>query len=548
MSESLTGTRPLLGALAKHDGSRFAPWVLIVTALSASSVLVYPWIFPDAADRAALAAAVGSNPALGLIFGPAYDLSTVDGFNSWRSLALGGFLTALGAIFLVTRATRAQEDSGQAELLASGVMGRSSRLMAASLLALGASLMLGLVVGLVTVLFGGGWEDSMLLGFTFAGTGWMFTGIASVTAQIGGDSRSANSMAVGTLGVLFLARGFLYSVEAPEWTTWVNPLGWMQETRPASGNHWWPLALAVGFSVVALAVGFYLQAQRDFGQGAIAPKPGPGRGRYTTTWRLALRQNRGPIVTWSIAFVALGFVFGFFVTSIYDLLGSDLAVQQAIAGGAVTPEGLVGAFMATILSMVGIVAAVPGVQTVVRIRTEEVNDRVEPIMATATPRWRYYASNVIVALGAPTIFVLIAGTLVAVLASSADIGVELGDGVLQAVATVPAVWTVVAFSVAVIGARPQIPVAAWIGVLLSFAITLLGPTFNLPDWALAISSFWHVPKVTLPDPEWIGLVWISLVTIVFLAVGFAGFGKRDLATTPSTPLRGPARLLAGAGE
>src|SRR5699024_12531907 len=49
---------------------------------------------------------IWSNPALGLIFGPAFDLATTDGFNSWRSLALGGFLTALGAILTVTRATR----------------------------------------------------------------------------------------------------------------------------------------------------------------------------------------------------------------------------------------------------------------------------------------------------------------------------------------------------------------------------------------------------------------------------------------------------------
>src|SRR5690606_21067358 len=93
---------PLRASLT-HEGRGFAPWIAIATALSASSVLVYPWVFPDQQERAGLAAAVGANPALGLIFGPAFDLSTVDGFNAWRSLALGGFLTALGAIFVVVR-------------------------------------------------------------------------------------------------------------------------------------------------------------------------------------------------------------------------------------------------------------------------------------------------------------------------------------------------------------------------------------------------------------------------------------------------------------
>ena len=38
-------------------------------------------------------------------------------------------------------------------------------------------------------------------------------------------------MAIGVLGVLFVARGFLFSIEAPEWTIWINPLGWMNETK-----------------------------------------------------------------------------------------------------------------------------------------------------------------------------------------------------------------------------------------------------------------------------------------------------------------------------
>ena len=529
MSTALAGTAPLLRTSVKHDGRSFAPWIVIVTALSASAVLLYPLIFPDQQDRAGLAAAVGANPALGLIFGPAFNLSSTDGFNAWRSLALGGFLAALGAIFAVTRATRTQEDSGQAELLASGVLGRASRLLAGVGLALIGSLLLGVIAGVVTGLCGGEWEASLLLGATFTATGWMFTAVAAVTAQLGSDSRTANSIAVGALGVLFLLRGFAYAVEAPAWTIWINPLGWMTETHPATGNHWWPLWYALAFTVVLLGVAFVLQARRDFGVGAVAPRPGPARGRDRSAFRLALRLNRGPIITWTIAFLALGVVFGYLATSITDVLGSDSAVTQVLAAGATTPDALVSAFLVTILSLVGIIASIPGVQIMLKLRTEELEDRVEPLLATKLRRPRYYASSVILALAAPTVFVLIAGTLIATLASTADIGVDFGDALLQAVATVPAVWTVVAVSVAVVGARPQVSIAAWLGVLASFVLTLLGPTFKLWDWVLAISPFWHIPNVTDPDADWWGLLWISLVTLAFLAIGFAGFRRRDLA-------------------
>jgi len=529
MSAALAGTAPLLRTTIHHDGRSFAPWIMIVTALATSSVLVYPWIFPTQQDRAGLAAAVGANPALGLIFGPAYDLSSADGFAAWRSLALGGFLVALGAIFLVTRTTRGQEDSGQAELLASGVLGRSSRLLAGVGLAMIGSLLLGIVAGLATVLCGGAWESSLLLGGTFAATGWMFAAIAAVTAQLGSDTRTANSLAVGTLGVLFLLRGFLLSITAPEWTVWANPLGWMTETRPATEKNWWPLLLAVGFTLVLLTIAFVLQARRDFGQGAIAPRQGPARGRVRSPLRLALRINAGPMLTWTIAFLALGVMFGYFTTSITELLGADSAVTQLLASGGASSDALVSVFLVTVLSLVGIIATVPGVQTVLKVRAEEMDDRVELIIAAGTRRSRYYGSNILVAFAAPTLYVLIAGAIVAALASSADIGVDYPGAFLQAVATVPAVWTVIALSVAVVGARPRVTLVAWFGVLASFVLTLLGPTFKLPDWALGISPFWHIPIVSSVDADPSGLVWITGVTLALVAIGFAGFRRRDLA-------------------
>ncbi|WP_249667372.1 ABC transporter permease [Cellulomonas fengjieae] len=529
LTVSLTGTRPLLRTSLRHDGRLFAPWAAIVTLLSASSIVVYPLVFPSLASRQALAGAIGANPALGLIFGPAYDLTTADGFNAWRSLALGGLLVALGAIFAVTRATRAQEDSGQAELLASGVMGRSTRLMAGVGVALVGSLVAGLVAGAVTGLCGGDWRASMLLGATFTASGWMFAGVAALTAQVGSDARTASSLAVGTLGVLFLLRGFCSSLDAPAWTLWVNPLGWTLETRPATGDHWAPLLLAVALTLVLVAVAFALQGRRDFGQGLIPPRPGPARGTTRSTWRLAVRVNRAPLITWTIAFVALGVVFGYFTTSLTDLLSGDSAVQRILASGAARPEELTAAFVRTVLSLVGILAAIPGVQVLLKVRSEELDDRVEPVLAGAVARPRYYASHVLLALATVTSYVLIAGSLVAALASGADIGVSYGDVFVQGLATVPAVWTVVALSVAVVGARPAVSIAAWAGVLASFMLTLLGPTFGLDDWVLGISPFWHVPDVAAGAPDWSGLGWITLVTLGLLLVGFAGFRRRDLA-------------------
>lgn len=529
MSSQLTGTPVLLKASLRFDGRNFVPWIVIVTALSASSVLVYPWVFPTESERAALTVTVGSNPALSIIFGRANDLLTVDGFNTWRSLALGGFLAGLAAVFSVTRSTRAQEDSGQAELLASGVMGRGTRLLSGVLLALIGSLILGLVPGVVTGLCGGSWKASMLLGATFAATGWLFTGVAAVAAQLASVARTANSVAVGVLGVLYLARGVLEALEAPEWTAWINPLGWISQTRPADTNAWWPLLLGAALTAVLVTFAFFFQFRRDYGQGAISSRPGPADGRLRGPWSLALRLNRATAFTWVVAFLVLGTVFGYLSTSITDLVGSNPAVRPVLAAGAVGTAELTKGFIRTILSLVGIIAAVAGVQIMIKVRFEEMADRLEPLLAAPLGRARYYAANVLPALVLPALLTLLAGAMIAVITSGSDAGVSFGDAFLQASLTIPAVWTTTAVSVFVVGFRPRVIIAAWVGVVLSFGLTLLGPSFRLPDWALAISPFWHVPTVGPDQPDLSGLTWVTVVAAVFVLAGFAGFRRRDTA-------------------
>ncbi|GAB2660795.1 exporter of polyketide antibiotics [Gordonia jinhuaensis] len=524
---AVLGTPQLLKASLRHEARSFLPWVVIVTALSVSSVIVYPLLFPSQHDRHAFATTVGSNPALGLIFGPAYDLSTVDGFNAWRSLALGGFITALGAILIVVKASRGQEDSGQAELLASGVLGREARLLTAMLMGMIASVAVGVVSSVLTGLFGGGWEASLLLGAGFVVTGWMFSAVAALTAQIGSDARTATSLAVGVLSVLFVLRGFLFSIDAPRWTVWINPLGWIEETRPATGDHWWPLILGVVFTAVVAGIAFAFQVSRDFGQGLIATPPGPARGRIHSVLGLAIRLNRSPIIYWSCAFVGLGVIFGYFTGSVRSLFAANPEMAKIFASGAANPAELYGAFLVTIFSLVGIIASIAGVQTINLVRNEELNDRAEPVLATAVTRNRYLGSSVAVAFAETALYMVIAGVVVGIFTAYHNIGISFGDALLQAVATIPAVWTVVAVAVAVIGAVPQARLASWIGVLASFAITLFGPSFKFPEWAMDISPFHHAPDVTTGSSDGWGLLWISLFTVAFLVIGFAGFRRRD---------------------
>lgn len=524
---AVTGARTLLPVTARTNARSIAPWILGVTALSASSILAYRLVFPDLADRQQLAGALGANPALSLIFGPARDLLTNDGFNAWRSGALGTFFTALMAILTVVATSRADEDSGQAELLASGVMGRQARLAVSVALPSLASFAVGVVCFVVTIAVGGAVVPSLLLAATFTASGLMFTGVAAVAVQLGSEARSASSIAIAVLGICFVLRGFIYTIDAPDWASWATPFGWLEHVRPATDNNPWPLLLALALALVLIGVGFALDARRDYGAGIIAGRPGPARGgTVANVWGLAIRLNRGSLITWLIAFAGLGVIFGYLATSITDLLATNTSLTGVLAAGGGDASNLTFAFLVTLLQMIGLIAAIAGVQIVNRIIIEENNFRVEPLLAGALRRPTYLASNLVIAYLTPAVCLLIAASVIGLVAAST--GIAFGDVLAQAAVTIPAVWTLIAVGAAAVGARPAIRLAGWGAIIAAFGLTILGPTFKLPEWALSISPLHHVPNITA-SPHWTSLAIVAVVFGLLTVVAFAGFRRRDIA-------------------
>lgn len=80
-----------------------------------------------------------------------------------------------------------------------------------------------------------------------------------------------------------------------------------------------------------------------------------------------------------------------------------------------------------------------------------------------------------------------------------------------------------------VGARPAARLAGWLAIVATFGLTILGPTFKLPEWALSISPLHHVPNISGPAPHWTGLVIVAAVGIGLLTIAFTGFWYRDIA-------------------
>jgi ABC-2 type transport system permease protein len=107
-----------------------------------------------------------------------------------------------------------------------------------------------------------------------------------------------------------------------------------------------------------------------------------------------------------------------------------------------------------------------------------------------------------------------------------DLG-QVGRLVGAAVAYVPALWLLVGVSLVLFGVAPRATAAAW-GVLVAcFVVGLFGQLLNLPSWVVELSPFQHVPRMPAEGFALGPIVAITGVAAAFIAVGAAGFRRRD---------------------
>ncbi len=530
MSGALNGTGPLIRLALRRDRIILPIWIVLLSLIPVATISSYDQFYPTAASRAGLVASAAANPSFALLYGPAFNLGTAGGFIAWR---MGGFLallTALMAVFTLTRHTRAEEDTGRAELLASTVVGRYAPLTAALAVTGGASVLIG-VLQAVTLAAKVPAAGSVALGTSTALAGLVFTGVAAVAAQLGEYSRTANGIGTAVLGVAFLLRGAGDSTTDAHWLSWLSPLGWAQQIRPFAEERWWVLILPVATTLVLFAVAYALLPRRDVGVGLLPPRLGPSeaapslRSPFSLAWRL----QRGPLFGWLIGLAVGGALFGTIAQGISGLVGGTEQSRQIFErlGGS---HGLVDAFLATMVSLFAMLASLYGVQATLRMRTEETSIRLEPLLATRVGRLRWAASHLVFAFLGSALLVLVGGLLLGLSNGlrGGDVGRSVGNMVAAVAVQVPAAWVIVAVAALIFGLLPKLATAAWGVAALALLISMFGPVVNAPQVLLDVSPFQHPPKVPGAVFTAVPLVVLLAVSAVVLAVGLTGWRRRDL--------------------
>ena len=499
-----------------------------MAALSSSATV---GLYPDVASRVGAADLINGSAALVALYGRLYDPTSLGALAMVKMGGFGSVFVAMLAIVVVVRHTRADEESGRLELLAAGPVGRAAPLAAALAEVLVASVALAALTALGLWATGLPLAGSLAFGLAWGSVGVSFGAVAAVAAQLTSSARTATAISATVLAVTYLLRGLgdISDAAALAWLRWASPVGWALQVRPFAGDRLWVLAIPAAFAVAASALASSLSDRRDLGTGLIGAGSGPAgaapalRGPFGLAWRL----HRGSVVGWSVGFTLLGALVGSLAADVADYANNERARElfQQLGGQA----ALTDAYLSLELVVAGMVAAAFGVAAVLRLRTEEVELRAEPVLAGAVSRLRWAGGHVLIAVAGSAALVVLGGAAAAVAHAVRTGDLAVAPPVVgAALAQVPAVWVVVASAWAVVGVAPRWSTVAW-GAFATFVVLAeLGPLLGLPQWLIDLSPFGHAVGLPGGPVPVAALGALATVAAGLAVIGAVGLRRRDL--------------------
>ncbi|MET8946003.1 ABC transporter permease [Streptomyces sp. NPDC004542] len=518
---TLTGTGTLVRFALRRDRVTIPVWIAVNALMVLSMPNTLEGLYGTPAERADLARQMNTNASFRTLVGPVFDTS-VGALTAWRVGVYAGVLAAVTSLLVVVRHTRDEEESGRQELVASGMVGRRASLTAALLTAAVANAVLALLV--TAGLAGRGGPGALALGLGLAAVGMVFATTAAILAQLTESARLARGLTAAVLGAAFVLRaaGDAGTDGGTSVLTWLSPLGWLENLRPFAGERWWVLLLFAAAALAQGAVAYALAGRRDLGMSFLPTRPGPPAGRLGSAAALAWRLQRGGVLGWCAGFFLAGVVYGGITDGAADLVrgnGKAREVFERMGGH----SGLTDAFLASMTGMLGMIAALYVVASVLRLHGEETSGRAEPVLAGAVGRLRWAAGHLVPAFAGAALIMLLAG-----LGLAAGYGKETGPVLGACLVQLPAVWVVGGVAVLLYGVVPRAATAAWGVAVAVLLIGWVGPALDAPQAVLDLSPFGHLPKLPGGDMAWAPVLALLGLAVVLVTAGLAGLRRRDM--------------------
>ncbi|MCL3861222.1 ABC transporter permease [Actinotalea sp. K2] len=530
----LTGTGHLLRFVLRRDRVRLSVWTGSVVLLHVYFVGALTALYTTFEERQSRAA-VMDTPVSTMMAGPGYGLEdyTVGAMLSNELIGWVAITLAIFNVMQIVRNTRAEEESGRAELVRAGVVGRHAQGAAAFLAVLIADVVIGLLSALVMIGGGLAVADSLAVGAAITLLGVVFAAIGIVVAQVTEHARGATGLGIAVLGVVYMARAFGDMQQTHgSWLSWTSPIGWAQQMRAFVDLRWWPLLLHVVLVVLLLAVGVVLASRRDLGAGLVAARAGradaaPG---LRSPFALAWRQQRVALMWWTAGLGLMWTATGTYIEGLEDMFEELSATSPEVLEMFGGRGQLLGGFISVMVVFGMLLAAGYGIAAVLRARGEESAGRLEPMLGLPVSRTRWFAAQLgVAALGT---LVLAATTGVTLWLGAVLVGItdpDLGTYLQAAAAYLPALGVYLGLTAALYAWLPRVAAPLpWALLAFGFVVGVFGPLLDLPAAVTALDPFDAVPRVPVEAVTAGPLLALTALAAVLWLLAFVGFRRRDL--------------------
>lgn len=525
------GSGRLLRLALREDRLRIALWTVGLTSMALFTVPSVESAYGGAEGMAARAEFAG-NPAAVLINGPTFAPGNVT-LGSMIASELGmmtSLAVAVMSILLVTRHTRAEEDSGRSDLVRSLGNGR----FAPTVAALGSMTVANLAVatGLALGLQGHGLPqlDTLAFALSMAGAGIVFGALAAVTAQVADHSRPATATALTILGASYVLRGIGDARDPVDGTalSWVSPLAWLQQMKPYIDLRWWPLLLTLATAALLVALASALGARRDLGSGLVPTRAGRRHGArwLSSPTGLAAHELRGDLIAWGAGLAAFALLFGTMTTTMEEAMADVPMLREWMA---LDPGAVRDSLLASMLSYFTLGTAAFAVTASLHLHHEEEAGTAAVAVVDGPGRLRWLLSWVLVVC-VSTLVVQVLGAVglgVGVAFDTGDWSAPL-DLVGYSLVALPAVLVFVGLVIALFGLVPRLVMLAWALVSWALFAMIFGMLLDLPEWAMSLSPIEASPRVPYEELAVVPLLVLLGIALALGLVGVLGFRRRDI--------------------
>ena len=522
----------LLRLKLKRDRFSLPVWILGVLAFAVCVVPAVPSL-AGSADELAVMAEMMKNPAMIAMCGVSYgDTMTLGILYTQLMLVWTATLVGIMNILLVIRHTRTDEDEGRLEVIRALPTGKLSNLASVGVIMIGINVIVAVLVGITMPAFGVESIDlagSLVYGAALGGCGLVFAVLTMVIVQLVQSARGAMGMGLTLLGVLFMVRA--YGDVGSEIAALISPLGLIQRTYPYYGNHWWPVFVLVGTSVVVMVLAFVLVATRDLGEGLLPAMT--GRRSHASIflsgeWGLIWRLTRGPVIAWAATVFILAAAYGAVMPDMEDFVRSS-PIYQAMFGIDATADDIVGPTVTMLVIIMTAISVIPVLTVIFNLGAEERKGRLDYVVGKSVSRVRLFVGYALLAG-----FVAVVMQLLIAVGFHSVAAYVMADPMSLSLTMKSAFnfgATLIGFAglgLFLMGWAKKLTWVAWGYLAVSFLYIVIGGLLNLPRWVERLTPFGLLqrwPTETFSWWPWVGLVFGG---VILAALGAVGFRRRDV--------------------